>query len=126
MSRRGFTLLEVVIALVLLATVLVTSLLALGKQRQTLRLANDRQQAISLADALLTNWQQSPSGIPLATGGPFVERNGWWWQTDIIANRIVFGRPHPIVRLQIVDRTSATRGDRVLVAIEMLHRTMEN
>ncbi len=120
MNRRGFTLLEVVIGLVLLATVLVTSLLAMGRQRRMLRQANDRQQAISLADALLTGWHQSTTGVPLRAAAPIVERPGWWWQTEVVANRIVFGRSHPIVRLQIVDRTLPLQSEVVLLSIELL------
>lgn len=123
MNRRGFTLLEVVVGLVLLATVLVTSLLALGKQRQILRQATDRQQAISLADAFLTKWHQSTTGVPLRGSGPIAERAGWWWQTEVVANRLVFGKPRPIVRLQIIDRSSNSINHLVLLSIELLHQT---
>lgn len=123
MNRRGFILLEVVIGLVLLATVLVTSLLALGKQRRILRQANDRQQAISLADAFLTKWHQSTTGVPLWGSGPIVERAGWWWQTEVVANRLIFGKTRPIVRLQIIDRNSNSAKESVLISIELLHQT---
>ena len=123
MNRRGFTLLEVVVGLMLLATVLVASLLALGKQRRILRQANDRQQAISLADTLLTAWHQTTAGIPLRGAGPIAERPGWWWQTEVIANRVIFGKSHPVIRLQIIDRSATAVNQSVLLSIEMLHQT---
>ncbi len=122
MRRRGFTLLEVVVGIMLLATLLVTSLLALGKQRRILRQAHDRQQAISLADAFLTKWHQSSTGVPLSGSGPIAERAGWWWQTEVVANRVVFDKTRPIVRLQIIDRSANSAKESVLLSVELLHQ----
>ena len=116
----GFTLLEVVLALVLVATLLVSSLLALGRLRRGLQLANDRQQAITLADALLSGWHQSPQGIPLAASAPIADRAGWWWKTEVVANRIVFGQPQAIVRLQIVARSPNSFRETSLASVEVL------
>jgi type II secretion system protein I len=123
MKHRGFTLLEVVLGLVLLATVLVTSLMALGRQRHVLRQAQDRQLAISLADSLLTQWRQSPAGLPLRAAAPIADRLGWWWRTDVVANRTLFGRTYPVVRLQIVQRAAAASSEVVLVSVEVLQAT---
>lgn len=119
-QAHGFTLLEVVLALVLLATLLVSSLLALGRHRQALRFASDRQQAITVADALLSSWYQSPQGIPLLASAPIANRAGWWWKTEVVAQRPVFGRLHTVVRLQIVVRSASSQREISLAAVEVL------
>jgi type II secretion system protein I len=123
MTQRGFTLLEVVLGLMLLATVLVTSLVALGRQRHVLRRAQDRQLAISLADSLLANWRQTPAGLPLRAAAPIAQQVGWWWKTEVVANRTLFGRTYPVVRLQIVERAATGASEVVLVSVEVLEPT---
>ena len=125
-SKRGaFTLLEVVVGLVLLATVLVASLLALGRHQRQVRMSADRYAAISIADRLLASWFDSAKAIPLLASAVIVERPGWLWRTEVVANRTVMGRNCTVVRLQIVDRSVPDRGEVVLASVETLQPATE-
>ncbi len=119
-KNLAFTLLEVVVGLVLLATVLVSSLLALGRHQRQLRLASDRDSAISIADKLLARWMDSSARVPISTSASLAERPGWIWRTEVASNRVVMGRNCVVVRLEIVDRSAASRPEVVLVSVETL------
>ena len=63
--RAGFTLIEVVAGLMLLATLLVTMLLAIARGQRLNELSENRQTGASIADRLLAGWVDSDRGIPL-------------------------------------------------------------
>jgi prepilin-type N-terminal cleavage/methylation domain-containing protein len=115
---RGFTLIEVVLGLVLLATLLVALMLAAARLRRLDRLAHDRQAATLVADHLLAGWLDSATGIPVASVGPIAGRPDWVWRTTLIRNQLIFGVPTAIVRLDV---TSAPAGT-VLVSLQVAVR----
>jgi hypothetical protein len=110
-----------VIGLVLLATVLVSVLLALGRQRRLVQLADDRNFAIAQADQLLSAWLDTPAGVPLAAMSPIPSRPGWLWRTQVVKVQEIVGQAFPVVRLEIVDRSHASREEVLLASVETLH-----
>ena len=113
-ARRSFTLVEVVVGFVLLATVLVSLLLALARQRRNGEMARGRQAACLIADELLADWIESPTGIPLRGSGGVIGRPGWFWRTTVQANRQVIGIPATIVRLDVFENQISG----VLISVE--------
>ncbi len=120
-SRSGFTLLEVVVGLLLLATVLVASIMALGRHRRLVRLASDRDWAVLQADRLLRVWLESSGGVPISASARLVDRPDWIWRTSIVSNRVVFGQPLSIVRLEILQPANESHTQTALVAVETLY-----
>ncbi len=118
-TARGFTLLEVLVGLVLMATVLVAIILAAARHKQLLRLAADRQAAIDQADRLLQSWSESATGIPLSASQALPIR-GWRWRTSVVANRSVFGRVCPVVRLEVLAISRSTGSELVLASVDTL------
>ncbi|MEM7557550.1 MAG: type II secretion system protein [Planctomycetota bacterium] len=122
-DRKAFTLVEVVVGCVLLATLLVSTLLATSRYRNQIARAQRRQQAVYLADMLLASWWDSQKGIPLAESGFVADplkpsSASLSWQTSVVSSRNVLGVVHPVVRLQVFDRSGRSE----LVAIEVLGR----
>lgn len=118
-GRIAFTLLELVVGLVLLATLLISVLLGATRHNRMLKLADDRQLAIALADEMLVGWHDSRDGIPLRGRGVMQGQVNWYWRTHVDSNRSVFGSMMPVVSLDIV-RVNSERREDVLVSIETL------
>jgi hypothetical protein len=91
----------VVVGLVLMATVLVSALLALGAHRKQLRTANDQLIAVRLADDLLNQFVGSREGIPAAATGTFSGRPGWAWRTRPVDVVNAVGISLTVIRLEI-------------------------
>lgn len=100
-QSAGFTLIEVVVGLVLLATLCVGLLLALARHQRSNELAGTRYDATLIADQMLASWIDSPAGIPLSASGRVAGRPTWAWRTSVLSNRMVFGIPAVVVRLDI-------------------------
>ncbi|MFN3193455.1 MAG: prepilin-type N-terminal cleavage/methylation domain-containing protein [Aureliella sp.] len=100
-SRSGFTMVELVVGLVLLATLLVSMLMVISRQRRASRMASAKQEAVQAADLLLADWFDGQSGIPLSAQGR-VAGTQLVWQTSVSRNVLVFEQPVPVVRLSIV------------------------
>ncbi|MFK7738312.1 MAG: prepilin-type N-terminal cleavage/methylation domain-containing protein [Pirellulaceae bacterium] len=116
-SKRGLTLIELVVGLVLLATVLVSILLASARYEKSSRLAKNRRQAVQLADNLLASWFDSPRGIPIQAKGRFGIED-FVWQTQLVRNDQLFGRGVRIVRLDV--SKVAMPGTSTLLSIELV------
>lgn len=124
--RRGaFTLIEVVLGLVLMATLLVGILLAIGRHQHIHRLSAERNAAAELADNLLTDWFASPQGVPLSGYGTLPSMPRWSWRTSVVANRTVVGRVFPVVELEIFSSTPSPVGRPALLSIEILQSRHE-
>ncbi len=122
-DRQAFTLVEVVVGCVLLATLLVSTFLATSRYRNQTARAQRRQQAVYLADKLLASWWNSQKGIPLAENGTVADparsnSHILTWQTSVVSSRNVLGVVHPVIRLQVFDQLGRSE----LVAIEVLGR----
>jgi hypothetical protein len=113
-SRRGLTLLEVVAATALTATLLSAMLVAVGRHTLQVRRAQDRIAALEFADDFLRDWLVD--GVALDASEGFVAgKEGWRWRLS--------GRPElelePIGahlgRVEVIDAT-----DRVLAQLEFV------
>ena len=103
-QRYGFTLVEVVVGLTLLATVIVSSLLAFSKHQKQIRLARSKIAAVQIADDLLNRMSASRTGIPPASSGPIQEHPTWSWRTSVTAETLRAPIAMQIIKLQILER----------------------
>jgi hypothetical protein len=117
-QRAGFTLLELIAGSVLMATLLVSLILAIAQQRSSQKLAEDRQTATMLADQLLAEWMDTAQGVPLGGRGVLPSMNQWFWRTSVIGNQSLFGKPAAVVRLDIIRLKD--RREQLLVSVETL------
>ncbi|QDT58000.1 hypothetical protein SV7mr_04890 [Stieleria bergensis] len=101
--RVGFTLLEVVVALVLMGSVLVASLLAFSKHQRQVALAEKRLQAVQVADQMVQRLATSPTGIPTPASGSVVGHVGWIWRTEIVGRVAVADQSLLVVQYSILD-----------------------
>lgn len=119
-SRRGITLVEVVVGIALLATLLVMILLAFRAHATQIRQAQDRLEAIRLADTLLAVAWSGSGTLHAGQQAELPDHPGWLW-------RVVPGAsPLPpalsggtIVQLEIVAREPGV-SDRRLTQVELL------
>ena len=102
--RHAFTLLEVVVGTVLMASLVSGVVLATGAHQSKLLFARQKSIAVQAADEMLTSWQLRRSGIPLkAVGG--LANGSMKWQTQIVNSRRLCEVPIHIVRLSIHRQT---------------------
>lgn len=117
--RNGLTLIEVLAASVLLGTLLATAVVSASRHTQQVRRAQDRLEALEIADGLLRTWLVERQGTIEAREGLIDGHDGWRWE--------VTGRIEPELQplgfhvgiLTIVDRSSV-ESDRVLAQIEFV------
>ena len=104
-SRRqrtsGFTLIEVVVGTVLLATLVVSVLVAIGSHQRKIRHVRQKSLAIELADQMMSRWHQSTEGVPLSGRGSLSPDGSLAWQTRVIKSRQLCGVPVYVVRLDL-------------------------
>ncbi|MCO8121765.1 prepilin-type N-terminal cleavage/methylation domain-containing protein [Stieleria sp. TO1_6] len=101
-QRPGLTLLEVVVALVLMGSILVASLLAFSKHRHQLSLAEKRIQATRVADDLVHQLSQHSDGIPIGARGLVAGKPGWIWQTSLVGMASLATVPLQVVRVELI------------------------
>lgn len=106
-----------VVGLVLLATLVVSALLATSAQHRKVQQAEQRQLAVQLADELLATWLDSQKGIPVLGSGSFPAHSELRWQTQVVASSDFLGVIVPVVRLDI-QRISKKRS--TILSIEVL------
>ena len=120
------TLVEVVIGLVLLATLVGGVLVAFGRHQRQVRLAEQRLQAARAADDLLATFYQggkrrlvAPSqGILQSAEGSLI------WRTSIARQALVDDLPVHVVRLELFAE-SESRAGQPLVQVELLQPNEE-
>ncbi len=118
-SFGGFTLLEVVVGLTLMATVLVGSLLSFSAHQKQLRDADARIAAVAVADDLLHHFCSSREGIPSAGRGRISGRPDWFWQTRIVGVTAPSDIPLQVIRLELIEVT-VDGSRRVLSTVEVV------
>jgi hypothetical protein len=119
-ARRATTLVEVLLGLVLLATLLVSVLGArAGAARQTV-LARAREDATRAADRLLTRWWADPATFPRGATGVVPDAPEFSWRTSVTDNPSAQDLGAAVVRLEITDTRPQADAPDVLVAIEVL------
>ena len=114
MRRRGLTLIEVVAALALMATLLVAVLtIKAGLTRR--RAAADRQlRAAAAADGLLTAWWGDPESFPVNRSGPVPADPALAWSTRPLPNPAAARLGGRVVRLDVRDAAA------VVVSVDVL------
>lgn len=116
--RRGLSLLEVIAALVLMGTIVVTTLLAFSKHRRQLALSKERLQAAEIAEELLPQLIRSERGIVAGQRGTIAGRPDWFWQTSLVGTTVVATLPMHVIRFEIYSKRES---ESVLTRIEMVH-----
>ncbi len=91
MKRPALTLIEVVAALALLATVVASVLVAQTRSMQQIRQADQRRKAAELAESLLTQWRLNQTALDSPAQGTFSEE-GWSWKRQVERERVSLGR----------------------------------
>ena len=114
------TLVEVVGALGLLATLLVALLLARARYTHQAALAQRRLQAVAAADALLATWHQDPRSLPRAGGGMFAGEGQLSWRTQRVASPAVTDMGAAVVRLEILDDRAEAVANPVITSVEFV------
>ena len=105
--RSGVTLIEVLAALALLGSLAVAMVLSRGRLVEQHQRAEQKMQAIDIADQLLAQWWASePKAIPVNTSGPVEGHQDWVWETASYQQRALQPFDAHIVRLRIVDASA--------------------
>ncbi|MGB7325358.1 MAG: prepilin-type N-terminal cleavage/methylation domain-containing protein [Rubripirellula sp.] len=115
----GFTLLEVLVGLAIMASVLVSSLLAFAAHQRARRLAEAKLAAVGVADELLFQLSGGRGGIPPTSRGVVPGRNDWWWQTELVGLTAPAGIPMSVVRFRIVEATASGK-QQTLVSVDIV------
>ena len=101
--RPGLTLLECLVAMVILGVILSSTLMTRARYLHQAATAKRQAEAITAADALLVNWEQLPSGPPRQDEGAVEQSQGLLWRTHLVDNASVNGLGAQVLRLEIVD-----------------------
>ena len=101
--RRGFTLLEVIVALALMGSVLVASLLAFSQHRKQLSMADKRIEATMIADQLVSQLSSQRDGIPVGARGIVAGKTNWIWQTSPVGTTTLATVEMQVLRFQILE-----------------------
>lgn len=102
-SATGFTLIEVIIGLTLMATVVVSSLLAFSAHRKQRRTAEAKLAAVTVADNLLHRLSSGRDGIPVAGRGVIPGHPYWFWQTSPVGTIRRAEIPLRVIEFRIVE-----------------------
>ena len=103
MRRRGLTLIEVVAALALMATLLVAVLTIKAALTRRRAAADRRLRAVAAADALLTQWWADPATFPVGRSGPVAADPSLAWSTRVLPNPVAARLGGRVVRLDVRD-----------------------
>ena len=103
-QNSGFTLIEVVVGLTLMATVVVASLLAFSAHQKQIRQARSKIAAVQVADDLLNRMSANRTGIPSSARGTIIDHPNWTWRTRVTAETIRAEIPLRIIQLEIFER----------------------
>lgn len=112
-GRRAITLIEVVVALVLLASLVAGMVTAYSAHFRQASLAARRQEAIEAADQLLSQWYASSDPqVPRNSQGVLTGPVGFVWQTEIVHQNFVESVPVEVVRLRVYSAATLVRVER--------------
>ncbi|QDV40312.1 hypothetical protein Enr13x_01180 [Stieleria neptunia] len=118
MNRRpAFTLLEVIVALALMGSVLVGSMLAFSRHRKQLSMAEKRLEATRVADRLVHELSAQQGGLPIGTRGAVAGKRDWVWQTSLIGSTSLATVEMQVVRFEIMEIDAASTS---LVSVDLV------
>lgn len=118
----GLTLIEVIVGLVLMATLLMTSWTAISQQRRHRAFATKKQQACQVAESIVSQWYERNGQIPLRAQGFAGSMREWSWQTQVVGTASLCGMQLPIVRLEVMGRVGTDHQPHVLCSLELVQR----
>lgn len=107
--RTAVTLIEVVVALVLLATLVTGMVTAYSAHYRQALLASRRQDAIQAADRLLAQWYASADPqVPRSSFGILPGASTYVWRTEIVHRSVIESLPVEVVRLRVFSSSAVT------------------
>jgi prepilin-type N-terminal cleavage/methylation domain-containing protein len=118
LRSRGFTLIEVLVGMVLLSSLAIAALQGFKAHKRQIQFAEKKILAVAELDRLLTLWSGLPGGIPSESMGPIDPQRAWIWQARIVGQRVVFGQPKSVVRIDVLE-TNSPEAKR-LASVELL------
>lgn len=101
-KTRGFMLIEVLAALVLLGGTVVTLLVAQSKSLEQLRIAQRQATAAHLARELLTTWQVEEVDLVTGDEGVFDGNVEWSWRRTVERTTVSGSIPMTQVTVEII------------------------
>jgi hypothetical protein len=100
-SRRAVSLVETLLGCAILATLLVTIVLAVSRLHLQAARAAGRAGACRAADELLEQWWKRPEALPRRSNGPVAGRPGWSWRTRPVESDSAASLGGQVVRLEV-------------------------
>ncbi|MCS7465531.1 type II secretion system GspH family protein [Stieleria sp. ICT_E10.1] len=116
-QRRAFTLLEIIVALALMGSVLVASLLAFSRHRKQLSMAEKRLDATRVADQLVHGLSAQQGGLPIGARGAVAGKDDWVWQTSLVGRTSLATVEMQVVRFEIMELGAASTS---LVTVDLV------
>ena len=116
----GITLIEVLAALSLLGSLAVAMVLSRGQLVDQHVRAEQKLEAVRVADAMLAEWwAQGPDALQVNGEGAVTGQAGWVWQTLVIEHRDLEPFEAHVLRLRILD-TEVTGDPIELTSIDVV------
>lgn len=112
------TLVEVVAGLALMATLLVSILIAFGTHVGQVRAAENRMRAIAYADGLLSHWLISGSLPAVGESGRIEGTDDLWWRMVDGENRSRAPLELHTLRLDVIQRAKM-HDDQIVTSVEL-------
>ena len=117
---NGFTLIEVVVGTVLIATFATSTLLAFRTHYRQLARADERLRAVAFADEAIASLLATPGGnLPSQRGGVAGEPD-WRWSLVPVGRRLLTGVPVTIYRYRLTTRRN---GGGLLTSVDFVKRS---
>ena len=123
--NRGFTLIEVLAALLILSVMLVGIVSARGKYLRQANLAMCKQQAVYAVDKLLASWWKDANHqIEIGQSGQLINDDKMQLDWRIVPVQKVEGVPDElamqVVRLEVVNTAQVHTQDHVVLSMELM------
>lgn len=100
----GVTLIEVLAALALLGSLAVAMILSRGQLMDQHRRAEQKLEAVRVADRLLAQWWESePKSLPINSRGEVQGHDGWVWETSVVEKAELQPFNAQVVRYRILN-----------------------
>jgi len=119
-NREGFTLLEVVVALVLMGTLVASALVSMSAYKRQMLFSKQRIVATRLADEMLARWYELNQGPPTFDRGQFESNGTWLWRTQPVGVRKIFGNDVTVIRFDLLGITAYDREPVLFASVELL------
>lgn len=120
-SRSALTLVEVVVAIVLLASLLVGMITAYGTHHRQIRKAARKREAVAAADQLLSTWYAgSQPKVPRSGQGLLRGQSDYLWRTAPLQRTTIELLPVEIIRLQVFPAQGLTDKTIPLAQVDLL------